>query len=482
MIAKPFVTLLLLLCATATLTAKRPNIIFVLADDLGWGDLASYGHPQVKTPHLDRLAREGTRFTQFYVASPVCSPSRAAFLTGEFPGRDGIHGHFGSLAENTARAMPQFLDPTRPTLVSDLKRAGYATAHIGKWHLRNNVAAVLGREPPDDRGQGPTPEAYGFDWVGSGEPFGGAGPPDDPYYRARSSRVFVDEAVGFIERHCDQPFYVQLWMLLPHARLNPRPDQLRVYEHLRPGRDFPHHSAAEIYLASVTDLDEQIGRLMAALDRLGLTEDTIVVFTSDNGPEDIHVLNAGHSGVGSTGPFRGRKRSLYEGGIRVPLIVRWPGRVPADRVDDTSVLGAVDWRPTFNAAAGLVPLPGRGQDGENVADMLCGAPRARKKPLLWEWRFTIPGEAVHRSPRLAVRDGDWKLLLNPDRSRVELYSLRDDPTELNNLASEHPDVVGRLATLATTWGASLPASPATPDAMSLPSSWLGLKSAAVPDP
>lgn len=478
--------LLLAICAATILSAAektaRPNIVFILADDLGWGDLGCYGHPQVRTPNLDRLAREGTRFTQFYVAAPVCSPSRAALLTGEFPSRDGIHGHFGSLAENAARGMPQFLDPARPTVVSDLKRAGYATAHIGKWHLRNNVAAILGREPPDDRGQGPTPEAYGFDWVGSGEPFGGAGPGDDPYYRARSSRVFVDETIGFIEQHRAGPFYVELWALLPHARLNPRPDQLRAYEHLRPGKDFPHHSAAEIYLASVTDLDEQIGRLLAALDRLGLAQDTLVIFTSDNGPEDIHVLNAGHSGIGSTGAFRGRKRSLYEGGIRVPLIVRWPGRVPAGRTDDTSVLSGVDWRPTLAAVAGIRPAAGRVQDGEDVSDILAGATRPRQRPLLWEWRFDIVGDAVNQSPRLAIRDGDWKLLLNPDRSRVELYAVREDPTELNNLAREHPDVVERLASVVTAWSATLPASPANAKADSLPSSWGGLKTPAVPDP
>lgn len=473
--------LLVVISAVFVRAADRPNIIFILADDLGWGDLASYGHPQVQTPNLDRLVQQGTRYTQFYVAAPVCSPSRAAFLTGEFPGRDGIHGHFGSLAENAARGMPQFLDPARPTIVSDLKQAGYATAHIGKWHLRNNVAAVLGHEPPDDRGQGPTEKAYGFDFVGSGEPFGGAGPPDDPYYRARSSRVFVDEALDFIGQHRDGPFYLQLWALLPHARLNPRPDQLRPYARLRPGTDFPFHSAAEVYLASVTDLDTQIGRLLDSLDKLGLSENTLIVFTSDNGPEDIHVGNAGHSGVGSTGPFRGRKRSLYEGGVRMPLIVRWPGHVPAGRVDDTSVLSSVDFRPTLDALTGTTPAKGRLQDGEDVSKIWLGTPRARLKPLLWEWRFSIIGDAVNHSPRLAIREGDWKLLLNPDRSRVELYAVRDDPTELNNLAREHPDVTERLAAEALAWSRTLPAGPADASAGTLPSSWGSLKPPAVPD-
>jgi N-acetylgalactosamine-6-sulfatase len=462
-------------------SAEQPNIIFILADDMGWGDLASYGHPQVQTPHLDRLAAQGTRFAQFYVASPVCSPSRAAFLTGEFPSREGIHGHFGSIKENADRGMPQYLDPTRPQLIADLKRAGYATAHIGKWHLRNNVAAVLGREPDGDQGQGPTERAYGFDFVGSGEPFGGAGPADDPYYRARSSRVFVDEAIEFIRPRKDRPFYVQLWMLLPHARLNPLPQQLRPYAHLAPGRDFPHTSAAQIYLASMTDLDTQVGRLMAALDDMGLAENTLVIFTSDNGPEDIHVINAGHSGVGSTGPFRGRKRSLYEGGIRMPFIVRWPGRVPAGRIDDVSVLNAVDFRPTLTALAGVPPAPGRVVDGEDVRDILFGTARPRKKPMLWEWRSPIVGHAVNQSPKLAIREGAWKLLLEPDRSRIELYAVVDDPTELNNRARQHPEIVERLAAEALAWRGSL--KPATAaDAESPVSSWEKLKAPAVREP
>jgi len=474
--------LLLLFCVVALLSpARPPNIVFILADDLGWGDLTSQGHPQVETPHLDRLAQQGARFTQFYVASAVCSPSRAAFLTGEFPAREGIHGHFGSIVDNESRKMPQFLDPNRPTLVSDLKRAGYATAHIGKWHLRNNVAAVLGREPATDVGQGPTERAYGFDYVGSGEPFGGAGPGNDPYYRARSSQTFVDEAIGFIRNHRDAPFYVQLWALLPHGRLNPRPDQLRPYARLRPGVDFPFHSAAEVYMASVTDLDTEIGRLLAALEEMGLAENTLVVFTSDNGPEDIHVINAGHSGVGSTGPFRGRKRSIYEGGIRVPLIARWPGHIPAGRVDDTSVISALDLRPTLTAITGSAMEAGRTSDGENVVDILFGKSRPRGKPLFWEWRFAIIGDAVNHSPRLAVRDGDWKLLLNPDRSRVELYALPEDPTELNNLAREHPDIVERLATSVLAWSRSLPVGPVDEDSGKMVSGWSGIKPPAVPD-
>src|SRR5262245_54264022 len=186
--------------------AERPNIIFILADDLGWGDLACYGHPQIKTPNLDRMAREGTLFTQFYVCGSVCSPSRCAFFTGQYPSRQRIHGHYAAPEQNTARGMSQFLPPDVPNNAALLKRAGYATAHIGKWHLGSNSG-------------GPEPDKYGFDFVGSTEQGGAEGPSNDPYYRARSSELFVNEALKFIEANRQKPFYLQLWTLVPHATL-----------------------------------------------------------------------------------------------------------------------------------------------------------------------------------------------------------------------------------------------------------------------
>jgi N-acetylgalactosamine-6-sulfatase len=295
----------------------KPNIIFILADDLGWGDLHCYGHPQTQTPNFDQMARDGTLFTQFYVNGSVCSPSRCAFFTGQYPARHRIHGHYATVEQNQARGMSQFLDPHTPNLAALLKRAGYATAHVGKWHLGSNSG-------------GPTPENYGFDFVGSTERGGADGPADDPYYRAKSTERFVNETIKFIEQQRTQPFYVQLWTLVPHATLNPTAEQLASYARLHPGGPgFPHRAAAEIFSASVSDLDAQVGRLLRRLNELALTEKTLILFSSDNGPEDIHIKNAGHSGVGSAGPFRGRKRSLYEGGVRVPFIVRWPGHVPA---------------------------------------------------------------------------------------------------------------------------------------------------------
>ena len=447
----------------------RPNVVFILADDLGWGDLGCYGHPQTKTPHLDQLAREGTLFTQFYVCGSVCSPSRCAFFTGQYPARHKIHGHYATVEQNSARGMTQFLDPAVPNTAALLKKAGYATAHVGKWHLGSNSG-------------GPSPEKYGFDYVGSTERGGPAGPADDQYYRAKSTELFVNEALAFLKSHREQPCYVQLWTLVPHATLRPTEEQLAAYPNLHPGgANFPHAAAAEIFSASVTDLDKQIGRLLAGIAELGIADRTLVLFSSDNGPEDIHIKNAGHSGVGSAGPFRGRKRSLYEGGVRVPFIARWPGHVPAARIDDASVVAGCDFLPTICQLAGAEIPANHALDGEDVGDILLGPSRPRTKPLMWNWRFRIAGEVFHHSPMLAIRDGDYKLLLNPDRSRVELYDIPQDPTQLSNIAEKHPDIVARMSERVLAWHKTLPEGPTDPGAGKASYPWPG-KSAPAASP
>jgi len=426
---------------------RRPNFIFVLADDLGWGDLRCYGHRHIRTPNLDRLARQGTLFTQFYVNSAVCSPSRAAFMTGCFPARLRIHGHLARPQQNAARGMPNWLDAAVPAVTRLLQRAGYATAHFGKWHLGSGQGA-------------PDPGAYGIDvhrTLNSNGP--GFEQQSDPYFRAKSTALFVDEAIKFIEANRDKPFYINLWTLIPHATLHPTEEQMKPYRRFAPGRNVPYKGAMQIYYATVANLDQEVGRLMKKLDELGLADNTVVFFSSDNGPEDIHIRNASHSGVGSPGPFRGRKRSLYEGGVRVPFIVRWPKGVPSGRVDDTSVLAGVDFLPTVCRLAGVELPKGFRPDGEDVSDILRGKPRPRTKPILWEWRFGIFGYAYHRSPMLAIRDGDWKLLMNPDRSRVELYNIPQDRLELNNLAERYPGVVERLSQRVLAWQKTLPKGP-----------------------
>lgn len=430
----------------------RPNVIFILADDLGWGDLGCYGNKIIKTPNLDRMAKEGMLLTHFYVNGSVCSPSRCAFFTGQYPARHRIHGHYATEQSNQSRGMSNWLDPQVNNIAKSLKTSGYRTAHIGKWHLGSNSG-------------GPDPSAYGFDFVGSTESGGANGPSTDPYYRAKSTSLFVDESLRFISESKQQPFYLQLWTLVPHATLNPTPDQMEPYSQYRAGKkNFPHASAMEIFAASVTNLDTEIGRLLDGLKTMGLDENTLIFFSSDNGPEDIHIVNAGHSGVGSAGPFRGRKRSLYEGGIRVPGIVRWPGKVPAGIVDDESIVAGVDWYPTVCRLAGINPPSNHNFDGEDRSSVFFGKGVPRTNPLMWEWRFNIAGEPFHHSPELAIREDQWKLLMNPDRSRIELYDLRVDATQLNNIAEHHPDIVDKLSKKVLNWAKELPPGPRDPNA------------------
>lgn len=433
-------------------TTRKPNIVFVLADDMGWGDLSCYGNRNLKTPGIDRLAHEGTLFTQFYVCGSVCSPSRTAFTTGHYPARHRVHGHFATEELNTNRGMPHFLDPSVPTLARQLKKAGYITAHYGKWHLGHN-------------GNAPMPDAYGFYEHKSVTSMETRWQEQGPGFRARSSAQFVDWGIEFAEKNRDRPFYMQLWMLLPHATLDPTPEQLKPFEGQGPGFGTKHLGANQIYNASVHDLDTQVGRLLKKLDELGLAENTIVVYSSDNGPEDIHIRNASHAAYGSPGPFRGRKRSLYEGGVRVPFLVRWPARVPRGKVNDKTVVAAVDFLPTLLEIAGVAPEGA--VDGESMADVFAGKARARVKPVHWEWRFNIAGYYANKSPTLSIREGDWKLLFNPDQSRVELYDIPRDPYENTNLAAANPSVVKRMMARALAWQKTLPSGPVDPGAGSL---------------
>jgi N-acetylgalactosamine-6-sulfatase len=342
--------------------------------------------------------------------------------------------------------MPNWLDVRAPLITRQLKQAGYATAHFGKWHLGNGAGA-------------PDPGEYGIDHHRTVDTNGpGFVGEDDPDFRAKSTGLFVDETIRFIDAHRDQPFYVNLWTLVPHATLHPTEEQMKPYARFGPKR-VPYKGAMQIYYATVTALDAELGRLLEKLDELQLTEKTIVIFSSDNGPEDVHVHNASHSGVGSPGPFRGRKRSLYEGGVRVPLIVRWPNRTPAGRVDEKSVVAAVDLFETVCHLTGAKLPKGYQSDGEEVSDILRGGSRERRRPLLWEWRFRVAGYPFHHSPILSVRDGNWKLLFNPDRSRVELYNIPEDEMELNNLAGADPELVERMAGNALKWQSQLPSGP-----------------------
>jgi len=432
--------------------AGRPNIIFILADDLGWGDLSCYGNLDIQTPHLDRMAAEGILFEQFYVNASLCSPARAALLTGQFPARSGIH-YWMAPNHNRRYGMPDHLDTKAGTLPRVLRASGYRTAHFGKWHLGESAGVPV--------------DAYGFDevdyiWQGVG------GRNRTVMNDPQGTEKLVDCSIRFMEACLrDQaPFSINLWLRDVHADLRPNEAALARYPKYS-SRGTP--SPMQIYYAAVTEMDVQIGRLLQWIDeRPPLAANTLVIFTSDNGPEDPYILHASRHAVGSAGPFRGRKRSLYEGGIRMPLIMRWKDRIAAGTLDRTSVVSGVDFLPTLAALAGARPAHPDALDGEDFSpSLLSGKPYVRKRPLFWEWRFEGVGSLVNRSPMLAVREERWKLLFNPDASRVELYDVVREPMETDNRADQYPDVVQALMAKGLAWQASLPAGPTTENPGSL---------------
>lgn len=424
---------------------KRPNVLFVLTDDMGWADPSCYGNKEVATPNLDRLAQEGRRFTQFYVASPVCSPSRTAFLTGCYPARWGMNYILLRPSENAAHDCVNWLDPKAPTLARTLQAAGYATAHFGKWHL--------GGGPGMD--DAPWPKEYGFDeshvnCQGCGpriDGFGSGGPlkvEGRMLARHEFTGFWADKAMDFMRRHKAGPFFVELWPQDVHAPFMPDPEELPHVAETPPER----HK----FNAVLKRYDREIGRVLDFLKREGLEENTLVVFASDNGPSPSYKRHR-------TGGLRGEKYSLYEGGIRSPLLVRWPGHVPAGSTDSTSVLGAVDFFPTVCALSGIALPKDATPDGVDAGAALLGAPFVRSKPLLWEYGrkpnyLLAPKEG--RSPTLGVREGNWKLLINADGSKGELYDVEADPNETTNLAETQAEVAKRLSEQVLAWRRSLP--------------------------
>lgn len=441
----------ILLLAISSLSADRleaadkPNIVFIFADDWGWGDLGCHGHPYLKTPNLDRLASEGTEFYQFTVASGVCSPSRAAVMTGHFPARHSIHGHFATVQSHVQRGMPDWLDPRAVLLPRLLQQAGYATAHYGKWHLTNIMVK-----------DAPLPSEYGYDDYGAFNCSGPQMPVHDD----------VARATQFIEKShsADKPFFINLWIHEPHTPHYPKPEYLKQFSHLKSEPD-------EIYAAVLAHADARIGELLATLERLNLADNTLVIFSSDNGPEntgppdrrntDDESTGPGlgsFASVGTTGGHRGRKRSLLQGGIGVPFIARWPGRIAAGTVDDATPISAVDLLPTFCAIAKSKLPEDYEPDGVDQSAALFGSPSpTRGKPLFWQWNSA--SRRGDNWPALAVRDGQWKLLLGRSTQQQELFRFPEDRLEKQNLQSQRPDDVQRLKSLLADWTATLPRKP-----------------------
>ncbi|NDV62080.1 sulfatase-like hydrolase/transferase [Puniceicoccales bacterium CK1056] len=422
------------------LAAEQPNIVFIFTDDQGWGDVAAYGHPDVRTPNLDRLAKQGTLFTQFYVGSPVCSPSRASLLTGRFCAEIGIDYAIGGPAgQKYNHAL--WLDPELPNVYKTFAANGYRVGHYGKWHL--------GAMDKDGNMVAPAPVEYGAQESATAH---STGPKLKGLNNSNKSEIIANYGIDFIERNQSSPFFLNLWIMDPHSVLDPTQEQMDPYmDHTHPAVRSHLRSSQTVYYAIIENIDRAVGRVIQKLEECGLLENTIILFSSDNGPSPLWSSATGHAGSGLTGPFRGTKASLYEGGIRVPFIVSWPGHIPAGKVQDQSVVAAVDMYPSLVQMAGLeVELPEE-LDGEDRTSVLLGTPSKRSKPLMWEYRFGNWGREIQVSPTLAMLDGDWKLLMNPDRSRVELYNIREDITETENRARYETEIVGEMSARLMDW-------------------------------
>lgn len=435
----------------------RPNLLVVYVDDAGYADFPFYEDGRPRTPNIDRLCREGLRFTQFYVNAPICSPSRVAITTGQYPSRWGITTFIASRQENASRGIPDWLDPAAPSLARTLRAAGYATGHFGKWHLGG------GR----DVGDAPLIEEYGFDasltqFEGLGDrvlpllddhdgqrprklPLGVASAQLGRGHvewvdRGQQTGRYVDRAVTFIKQAQSQgkPFFVNVWPDDVHTPLHP-PAALR-----------GDGGKRELYLGVLENMDRQLSALFdfIRVDR-SLRDSTMILIASDNGFEP---------GAGAGGALRGSKGTLYEGGIREPLVVWAPGLMDSTAVGATNektLISSIDVVPSLLTIAGATPgdVP---LDGEDLSPVLLGrAAPLRKSPLYWVRPPDRPGKPRDDLPDLAVRDGRWKLLVEFDGARPELYDVVADPNETRNRAASQPEIVRTLSAQVLGWHAAM---------------------------
>ena len=447
-------------------TAQRPpNIIFILADDLGWAEPGCYGNEFNETPNIDRMARQGIRFTEAYAAAPVCSPYRASFLTGQYPARHGILDYLRPTTETP-------LSTDHLTLAEMLKKNGYATCMIGKWHLsgyRYHGAAKEIRATDHGFDEELASEVKG---VGNGANFWPYVFRSQPirWLNIRRNRLgkdeylvdrMNDEAVRFIERNRERPFFLYLSHYATHTILNGKPALVAKYRRKHPpGKsarkrcylckdaglegDPGNHWAPDHnpHLAAMLEsIDDGVGLILRKLEELKLDKNTLLVFSSDNG---------GETQVTSNAPLRGGKSSLYEGGIRVPLVVRWPGSVPAGRTCSTPTSN-VDFYPTFLEAAGIVPDAKQKLDGISILTHLKKPGRERRgTPLFWHYPLARPHFLGGHSGG-AVRQGPWKLIEWFDTGKVELFNLSSDPSEKNDLFATRKQIAGKLLGQLRSW-------------------------------
>ena len=416
---------------------EKPNVVIILADDLGWADLGCYGNQFNETPHIDQLARQGLRFSQFY-AGPVCSPTRANLQSGQDQARFGITQHI----PGHRRPFAMLIDPEVPThlplevetIAEHLGAAGYVTGYFGKWHLGGE-----GFEPVQQGWQ----DAFVIQGNTVPPRISGSSQPE------RTADFLTEKAIGFIERNQEKPFLLQLSHQAVHIPLSTTPELLAKFEKKPP---VPGYPCRPEYAGLLEELDRSVGRVVATIDRLGLGERTLILFVSDNGG-----LEHEQSGriVTSNSPLRGEKGTLYEGGIRVPAIVRWQGHVPAGTKCETPAT-TIDVYATLADLAAAPPPEGQPLDGASLAPLLSDPTAAlQRDTLCWH----LP-HYHHSTPASAIRRGDWKLIEFFETGKFELYNLAADPSEATDLADHEVERVAELKSQLIDWrqrvGARMP--------------------------
>ncbi len=440
---KVFLSIILFPCLVYILTGKQKthNIVLFLIDDLGWKDLGCYGSDYYRTPHIDKLAKQGIRFTDAYAACAVCSPTRAAIMTGKYPARIMLtewlpSGRWNPKAKLRSGRFLRGLPLEEITLAEALRKAGYETCIAGKWHL--------GSEPFL------TPAHHGFGVnIGANEhgnpgnyffPYKGQWSIPTTKLKARWQVLaggkpgeyltdrLTDEAIAFVRKQRDKPFFLYFSHYAVHTPFQAKKDMIKKYERVPKEK----RQGKPVYAAMVESVDESVGRIMACLKELELDDDTLVIFTSDNG---------GFAGATKHAPLRGNKGAYYEGGIRVPLVIRWPGVTKAGQVSHVPVTSS-DLYPTCLTAGGLPLHHAQHRDGLDLKPVLEGANSLDRKALFWHYpHYNSHPSAV---PSSVMRKGDWKLIETFDPKGVELYHLGDDLSETTNLAKKES---GKLAEL-----------------------------------
>ena len=433
------------LAAAATgANVRPPNILLILADDLGTTPVGTYGNSYYETPNIDRLAREGMRFTDAYSACPVCSPTRGALMTGKYPARTRVTDFIPGAAFPAARLRQpewqKFLPLAERTIAEELSARGYVTALFGKWHL------AKGYLPPQSVEEGPDRQGFAESFI-THKPK----EKDDAEKDAHGVEAITQRAIDFMTRHRAKPFFLELAHNSIHAPIM-APRALVEKHRARPGSDRPENNP--VIAAMMEVLDEGIGRVITKLDELGLKENTLVIFYSDNG---------GLRRDGAQTPWRGGKAQLYEGGIRVPLMMRWPGVITPGRVSPMPVT-SVDFFPTFLELSGQSPTQVTAIDGVSLGSHLRGGAAPAREAIFWHYPHYH--SAGFGGPAGAVRAGNWKLIeyyettLTGQGAPIELFNLGDDPGEERNLAEREPKRVAalqeRLATWRKTVGAQMP--------------------------